>query len=84
MELDFTSDEFHEIFIVGKPSKVFFSSGESLADTLVQMSRFFKTQPILPEWVSDGAILGVQGGTERVRFKNTDLSMQPSRFQLEM
>ena len=66
MELDFSHENFHEIFILGKPHGMYFNVGSTMVDTLRRLTYFLRRQPELPDWLHDGVILGVQGGTQRV------------------
>ena len=39
---------------------------------LEKLSSFFGRQPLPPKWLNNGAVLGLQGGTEKVNiFKST-------------
>ena len=38
--------------------------GDTFEDTVSELSEILGRQPELPDWVYDGAILGIQGGTE--------------------
>ena len=66
MALDFTNSDFHELYVGGRPSTFHFNAAGTIQELLIRLSYFFKRQPPTPQWLSDGAIIGVQGGTERV------------------
>ena len=36
-------------------------------ELIEQLTRYTGRMPVLPKWVDNGAIIGLQGGTERVR-----------------
>ena len=58
--------DFHEIHILGKPSALYFNSAPTMKDLLEKLTFFLKRQPTLPEWLRNGIIIGMQGGTEKV------------------
>ena len=67
--LDFSSNRFHDVFSYSLPEKITVGFGSSLMDTASKVSLLLGRQDVLPSWVHDGIILGVQGGTETVRAK---------------
>ena len=67
--LDFTSHLFHDVVSYSLPQKITAGFGDSLMDTASLVSLLLGRQAVLPEWVHDGMILGVQGGTDTVRAK---------------
>ena len=67
--LDFTSHRYHDVVSYSLPGKVTVGFGDSLMDTASLVSLLLGRQAVLPEWVHDGMILGVQGGTDTVRAK---------------
>ena len=67
--LDFSSDGYNDIFSYSLPEKITVGFGDSLMDTASKVSLLLGRQEVLPSWVHDGMILGVQGGTDVVRKK---------------
>lgn len=65
--MDFSHDDYHEIMILGQPETVHFQEEQSFLQLLNNLTSYLGRQPMLPEWVNTGTILGVQGGTEKVR-----------------
>ncbi|XP_054758413.2 sulfoquinovosidase-like [Lytechinus pictus] len=64
-ELDFRADHFHEIHIWGNTlSKFHFFTGSNYTDLLGELTGYLGRQPMPPEWIYNGTILGVQGGTD--------------------
>lgn len=56
-----------EVSIQSKKATGYFVVNQiSLIDLVRSVSQIFGRQPELPEWVSTGAILGVQGGTDKM------------------
>lgn len=49
-----------------KASGYFVVDRTSLLSVVKKISQIFGRQPVLPEWISTGAILGVQGGTDKM------------------
>ena len=67
--LDFTSRTHHSVMSYSLPEKITVGFGSSLMDTASKVSLLLGRQAVLPSWVHDGMILGVQGGTDVVRSK---------------
>ncbi len=67
--LDFTPHHFHDVVSYSLPGKITVGFGDSLMDTASKVSLLLGRQAVLPQWVHDGMILGVQGGTDTVRQK---------------
>ena len=65
MEFDFSNSDFHEIQHIGQPTSMYFKTG-TITDLVMKLTDFIGRPPLLPEWTQDGAILGVQGGTDKV------------------
>lgn len=66
MDFNFRNDDFHEIQVWAVPEKIVFQTAKSWTAVLENLTNFVGRQPELPDWVHDGFILGVQGGTEVV------------------
>jgi alpha-glucosidase len=61
---DFRQPEFHEIEIWEVPAKVEFFEAEEFTNIVTQLAERFGKQPQLPEWIYNGAIIGLKDGTE--------------------
>ncbi len=64
-EFDFTREDYHEITVNGI-CPVYFGFSDSFKGLMNNLSSLLGRQPELPDWVYDGAILGIQGGTDAV------------------
>lgn len=65
-DFDFTHDDFHELQFWEVPEMIRIQTGDSYLEILRKLSSHMGRQPELPEWVYNGAILGLQGGSRRV------------------
>ncbi len=70
-EFDFTDENMH-IIKVDEVAPFYFGFGSSFEELMEDMTALLGRQPELPDWVYDGAILGVQGGTEVMMKKYED------------
>ncbi|RKF13238.1 alpha-glucosidase [Alginatibacterium sediminis] len=61
---DFRHDQFHELQCWEIPEYLLFGMEDNYIDLMENFSDFFGRQPELPEWVYNGIILGIQGGTD--------------------
>lgn len=66
MDFDFRNDDFHELQIWEMPEKVTIKCASSYIELVSKVSDFFGRSYEVPEWVNDGVILGLQGGTDLV------------------
>ncbi|MBO7373198.1 MAG: alpha-glucosidase, partial [Oscillospiraceae bacterium] len=64
-DFDFRHPEFHELQFWAVPASVRIEAADSFPELLTKESAFFGRQPELPDWVYNGLIIGVQGGSER-------------------
>ena len=64
-DFDFRHPDFHELQIWEVPASIRIEGAASFLELLEKQSAFFGRQPALPEWVYNGLIIGVQGGSER-------------------
>lgn len=62
---NFKNKEYHEI-TVNDFCPVYFGFGEDFEGLMKTLSLLLGVQPELPDWAYDGAILGIQGGTQTV------------------
>lgn len=65
-DFDFRNKDFHELQVWEKPKFIQFESASTYIDLLEKLTAYFGRQPKLPEWIYDGIILGIQGGTDLV------------------
>ncbi|HJO93541.1 MAG TPA: alpha-glucosidase [Victivallales bacterium] len=65
-DFDFRNDKFHELQCWTIPESITFETAESFIDMAGKIADFFGRQPELPEWVYNGVVLGIQGGTDKV------------------
>ncbi|NLH38360.1 MAG: alpha-glucosidase [Thermotogaceae bacterium] len=66
MEFDFSHKDFHELEIHNIPQRISFGSYDSLYDVTTALTHTLDTPSTLPDWLYDGVILGLQGGTDVV------------------
>ncbi|WP_049632940.1 alpha-glucosidase [Yersinia aldovae] len=64
MNFDFSSPDYHELAIWQDSAVLRFECADSYIRLLEKLTALLGRQPELPDWVYDGVILGVQGGTE--------------------
>lgn len=65
-DFNFKNDNFHELEVWNIPDYLLFETGESYLELVEKLTAYLGRQPELPEWVYNGLILGVQGGTDFV------------------
>jgi alpha-glucosidase len=63
-DFDFSHEHYHRLFFWEVPSSLVLSVKPSLLEVVQDISSLLGRQPLLPNWVYDGIILGVQGGTK--------------------
>ncbi|MDD6451760.1 MAG: alpha-glucosidase [Lachnospiraceae bacterium] len=66
-DFDFRNADHHELTFFACPKRVYFREGPSLLSCLEKLSELLGRQMMLPDFVYQGAILGLQGGTKRVK-----------------
>lgn len=64
-DFDFRNPEFHELQVWEVPASIRIEAADTFVRLLEKESEFFGRQPELPQWVYNGLIIGVQGGSER-------------------
>ncbi|XP_050413831.1 sulfoquinovosidase isoform X1 [Patella vulgata] len=64
--LDFSRDDAHEVFILGQPGRIYINRGNSFTDLVQKLTTLLGRMPELPNWIYDGAIIGVQGGSQKM------------------
>ena len=63
-EFDFSQSTYHELFFWQLPTELVWSVKPSLVEVVQDISALLGRQPMLPEWVHDGMMLGIQDGTQ--------------------
>lgn len=69
MNFDFSAPEFHELAIWEDQAVLRFDCANTYISLLEKLTALLGRQPELPDWVYDGVILGIQGGTEACQQK---------------
>ncbi|MBN1330350.1 MAG: alpha-glucosidase [Candidatus Heimdallarchaeota archaeon] len=65
-EFNFKNNLFHELYIWEIPAKIILGKYKTALQTIGNLSILLGKQQSLPEWIYDGIILGIQGGSEVV------------------
>ena len=63
-DFDFTNPDFHELQCWDIPEYLLFDVEDSFPALVENITDHFGRQPEMPDWVYNGVILGIQGGTE--------------------
>ncbi|MCP4179743.1 MAG: alpha-glucosidase [bacterium] len=66
MDFDFRNENFHELQCWSVPDSLTFDTAETFVEMAEKIGTYFGRQPELPEWVYNGVVLGLQGGTKTV------------------
>lgn len=66
LDFDFRNKKFHELQCWNIPEFILFETGKTYLEIQEKLTYYFGRQPNLPEWIYNGVILGLQGGTEVV------------------
>jgi sulfoquinovosidase len=61
---DFRHDNFHELEIWGAPERLEFHAAPDFPTLVERLSTRFGRQPCLPEWLTNGAIIGLKAGDD--------------------
>ena len=64
-DFDFRHEDFHELQFWEVPASIRIEAADTFLDLLKTETAFFGRQPELPDWIYNGLIIGVQGGSER-------------------
>ncbi len=65
-EFDFRQSDYHSLMIRGIPQEIIIGKEKTFEHLMSNLTALLGRQPELPEWVYNGAILGVQGGTNQM------------------
>ncbi|HKL60390.1 MAG TPA: alpha-glucosidase [Sphaerochaeta sp.] len=63
-DFDFSCPTSHRLLFWDVPSAITISAKSNLLEVVQDISALLGRQPVLPDWVYDGIILGMQGGTQ--------------------
>jgi alpha-glucosidase len=63
-DFDFTNPDFHELQCWNIPEFLLLDAEDSFPALVENITGVFGRQPEMPDWVYNGVILGIQGGTE--------------------
>ncbi|OHR74177.1 alpha-glucosidase [Bacillus sp. HMSC76G11] len=63
-DFDFRNPHFHELQFWEIPEKTLFETADSFIELVGKITNLLGRQPELPDWIYNGVILGIQGGTE--------------------
>lgn len=64
-DFDFRNRNFHELQCWEVPASIRIEAADTFPALLEKESAFFGRQPVLPDWIYNGMIVGIQGGNER-------------------
>ncbi|TXC82199.1 alpha-glucosidase [Metabacillus litoralis] len=65
-DFNFKNEDYHELHTWEVPKEIVLEGARDYLQLVEKISAKFGRQPELPDWVYEGVILGVQGGTEVV------------------
>jgi alpha-glucosidase len=68
-DFDFRNEAFHELQVWEVPKYMLFETADTYLELVEKITGLFGRQPELPEWVYNGVVLGIQGGTDVVEQK---------------
>jgi alpha-glucosidase len=69
MEFDFRESEYHTLLIREVPKSIIIGKNDSFVEVISSLTDILGRQPELPDWIYNGVILGLQGGTETILAK---------------
>lgn len=64
-DFDFRNENYHELQFWEVPQRVIIERAETFPELMTKLTDLLGRAPQMPDWVYDGIIIGVQGGTER-------------------
>lgn len=68
-DFNFCNESFHELQFWEIPEFTLFEAADSYIELVEKLTALLGRQPELPEWIYNGIILGIQGGTDSVNQK---------------
>ncbi|TFF84869.1 alpha-glucosidase, partial [Candidatus Heimdallarchaeota archaeon] len=66
---NFTKKSSHELYFWDVPQKISIGKSSTATETMGNLSSYLGKQPLLPNWVYEGVILSIQGGSEVISQK---------------
>ncbi|KIS03738.1 alpha-glucosidase [Paucilactobacillus wasatchensis] len=66
-DFDFSNPTYHELQFWGMPTALTIETAATFVKLIEELTNLIGRQPKLPDWINDGVMLGVQGGTNRVQ-----------------
>ncbi len=63
-EFDFTEEDYHMLTFWEIPESIVIGKADTIKDTVSKLSLYLGRQDVLPSWIYEGLIYGVQGGSE--------------------
>jgi alpha-glucosidase len=66
-DFNFKNDDYHSLYFWELPKEIIIGYAKTYPELLESLTHVTGRLPELPEWVHEGVILGVQGGTEQVQ-----------------
>ncbi|WP_281165455.1 alpha-glucosidase [Liquorilactobacillus sicerae] len=66
-KLDFTAKRYHEIEVWDENPIFYFQTASSYLKLIQNLNALLGRQPSMPEWINQGAIIGLQGGISRIQ-----------------
>ncbi|MCF7925463.1 MAG: alpha-glucosidase [Candidatus Izimaplasma sp.] len=77
---DFTHNDYHSFTCLGSLTEIVLHKEASILDLSGALCRFKGILPKLPDWIYDGMILGIQGGTQFVNTTTKKLVQQGAKI----
>ncbi len=74
-DFNFKNPQFHELHFWEVPKQLWIEAAPTFKELLTKLTGYLGRQPVLPDWIYNGVILGLQGGTER-SFALTERSLE--------
>lgn len=65
-EFDFRNENFIEINVWEVPKQIIFWKESSFYKLMESFTKYFGRQPVIPDWINDGVIVGIQGGWDKI------------------
>ena len=66
-DFNFKNTHYHSLYFWALPKELVFGQADTYPDLLESLTAYTGRLPELPDWVHNGIMLGVQGGTEKVK-----------------
>ena len=66
-DFDFKKEDYHSLYFWDLPEELIIGCGDTYKELLTSLTDYTGRLPELPDWLHDGVILGLQGGTDQVQ-----------------